>query len=58
VLRGHMARRQKLNLGMGIGHDRSDHPEFPGKINNVYGEEAARGFYRRWAEMISTEVQS
>jgi phenylpropionate dioxygenase-like ring-hydroxylating dioxygenase large terminal subunit len=58
VLRGHMARRQKLNLGMGIGHDRSDHPKFPGKINNVYGEEAARGFYRRWAEMISTEVPS
>ena len=58
VLRGHMARRQKLNLGMGIGHDRIDHPKFPGKINNVYGEEAARGFYRRWAEMISTEVPS
>ena len=56
VLRGHMARRQKLNLEMGIGHDRSDDPKFPGKINNVYGEEAARGFYRRWAEMISTEV--
>jgi len=53
-----MARRQNSIWGMGIGHDRSDHPKFPGKINNVYGEEAARGFYRRWAEMISTEVPS
>jgi phenylpropionate dioxygenase-like ring-hydroxylating dioxygenase large terminal subunit len=56
VLRGYMARRQKLNLGMGLGHARTDHPEFPGKINNVYGEEAARGFYSRWAAMISGEV--
>ncbi|HUA34677.1 MAG TPA: aromatic ring-hydroxylating dioxygenase subunit alpha [Candidatus Binataceae bacterium] len=56
VLRGHIARRQKLNLGMGLGHARTDDPMFPGKINNVYGEEAARGFYRKWAELISTEV--
>jgi hypothetical protein len=58
VLRGYKARRQKLNLAMGLGHARTDHERFPGKINNVYGEEAARGFYRHWAEMISTEVQS
>ncbi|MGO9604659.1 MAG: aromatic ring-hydroxylating oxygenase subunit alpha [Candidatus Binataceae bacterium] len=56
VLRGHMARRQQLNLQMGLGHARTDDPEFPGKVNNVYGEEAARGFYRRWAEMISAEA--
>lgn len=56
VLRGYMARRQPLNLAMGLGHARNDHPEFPGRINNVYGEEAARGFYRHWAEMISREV--
>ena len=56
VLRGYKARRTKLNLSMGLGHAQTDHPKFPGTINNVYGEEAARGFYRRWAEMISTEV--
>jgi phenylpropionate dioxygenase-like ring-hydroxylating dioxygenase large terminal subunit len=55
VLRGHMARRQQFNLQMGLGHARTEHPLFPGTINNVYGEEAARGFYRRWAEMISQE---
>ena len=58
VLRGYKARQQKLNLQMGLGHARSDHPDYPGKTNNVYGEEAARGFYRRWAEMISQERQS
>ncbi len=56
VLRGHMARRQQFNLEMGLGHARTDHPDFPGRINNVYGEEAARGFYRRWAELISKEA--
>jgi phenylpropionate dioxygenase-like ring-hydroxylating dioxygenase large terminal subunit len=56
VLRGYKARQQKLNLAMGLGHARTDDERFPGKINNVYGEEAARGFYRQWAEMISTEV--
>jgi hypothetical protein len=30
--------------------------DFPGLINHVYGEMAARGFYRRWAEMISSEA--
>ena len=43
---------------MGLGHDRIDDERFPGKINNVYGEEAARGFYRQWAEMMSTEVRA
>ncbi len=56
VLRGYKARRQQLNVAMGLGHDRSDDPEFPGRINYVYGEMAARGFYRRWAEMISSEA--
>jgi phenylpropionate dioxygenase-like ring-hydroxylating dioxygenase large terminal subunit len=56
VLRGHMARRQRLNVTMGLGHATTEHPTMPGKINNVYGEEAARGFYRQWARMISGEI--
>jgi hypothetical protein len=56
VLRGYQARRQKLNVQMGLGHERADDPEFPGRINHVYGEMAARGFYRRWAELISREA--
>ncbi len=56
VLRGYMARRQTLNIQMGLGHERTDDPDFPGLTNNVYGEMAARRFYTRWAEMISGEA--
>jgi phenylpropionate dioxygenase-like ring-hydroxylating dioxygenase large terminal subunit len=54
VLRGYMARRNMLNIQMGLGHERTDDPRFPGKTNHVYGETAARGFYHRWAELLST----
>ncbi len=54
VLRGYMARRNLLNIQMGLGHERTDDPRFPGKTNHVYGETAARGFYHRWAELLST----
>ena len=53
VLRGYMARRNMLNIQMGLGHERTDDPRFPGKTNHVYGETAARGFYHRWAELLS-----
>jgi len=56
VLRGYQARRQKLNIQMGLGHELNDDPEYPGRTNHVYGEMAARGFYRRWAELISQEA--
>ena len=32
------------------------HPELPGVIGNVYGEEAARGFYQHWARMLVTDA--
>jgi phenylpropionate dioxygenase-like ring-hydroxylating dioxygenase large terminal subunit len=55
VLRGYMARQRPFNVQMGIGHERYDDPQFPGKTNQVYCEMAARGFYRRWAELLGTE---
>ena len=55
VLRGYVARRGRFNVQMGLGHERIDDPEFPGKVNHVYGEMAARGFYRRWAELLAAE---
>jgi hypothetical protein len=55
VLRGYMARQRPFNIQMGIGHERYDDPQFPGKTNNVYCEMAARSFYRRWAELLSAE---
>jgi hypothetical protein len=54
VLRGHMARRTVLNVQMGLGYERVDDPRFPGTTNHVYAETAARGFYRRWFELITT----
>jgi hypothetical protein len=53
VLRGYMARRNTLNVQMGLGHERTDDPRFPGRTNHVFAETAARGFYNRWAELIS-----
>lgn len=54
VLRGYKARQRPFNLQMGLGHASAD-PRLPGRTNHVYGEEAARGFYRRWAELLGTE---
>jgi hypothetical protein len=38
---------------MGLGHEWDDDPDYPGTVNRVYCEMAARGFYGRWAEMLS-----
>jgi hypothetical protein len=54
VLRGHVAGRANLNVQMGLGYERIDDPRFPGTTNHVYAETAARGFYRRWRELMST----
>lgn len=54
VLRGAVARRQRFNLQMGLGHPRQD-PRFPGTVSHVFSEEAARGFYARLARMLAGE---
>lgn len=53
VLRGHVSRQVPLNAQMGLGRERWDDPDYPGKISGAYAEVAGRGFYRRWAEMLS-----
>jgi phenylpropionate dioxygenase-like ring-hydroxylating dioxygenase large terminal subunit len=53
VLRGHIASQTRFNLQMGLGLDRDDDPDFPGRVNRVYCETAARGFYGRWAQLMS-----
>jgi phenylpropionate dioxygenase-like ring-hydroxylating dioxygenase large terminal subunit len=55
VLRGYVARQRPFNLQMGLGHEIYDDPKYPGRTNHVYGEEAARGFYRRWAQLLSQD---
>ncbi len=49
---GHMAARTRLNFQMGEKVDAGDF-EGPGDISWVYSEQALRGFYRRWAELMS-----
>lgn len=53
VLRGHQARNTVLNVQMGMGNTRTDHPVYHGKIGYVYAEEAARGFYHHWQRMLT-----
>ncbi len=52
VLRGHVARSHPLNAQMGIGHAQRDVEGLPARTNHVYGEEAARGLYRRWEQLV------
>jgi phenylpropionate dioxygenase-like ring-hydroxylating dioxygenase large terminal subunit len=58
VMRGRMARKYPLNVQMGLGHERLDDPEFPGKTNTCYSEMAARGMYQRWLDMMTCESWS
>ncbi|HEX4890121.1 MAG TPA: aromatic ring-hydroxylating dioxygenase subunit alpha [Alphaproteobacteria bacterium] len=54
-LRGFKSRQALFNTGMGKGHTNANDPIWPGVIGNVYGEEAARGFYSHWGKMIATD---
>ena len=54
VLKGYKARQTRFNASMGRGTARP-HAQLPGVIGNVYGEEAARGFYQHWANMLVTQ---
>jgi hypothetical protein len=49
-----MARRTRFNIQMGQGRADPNHPEFPGITNDVYSEEAARGFYGEWLRLMMT----
>jgi phenylpropionate dioxygenase-like ring-hydroxylating dioxygenase large terminal subunit len=55
-LRGYRARRNRLNISMGIGHasDGAAHG-LPGRINSAFSEEAARSFYRRWLQLLTAD---
>ena len=55
VLRGYKARQTPFNAQMGLGNDRYDDPDLPGKTNYVYAEMAARGFYGRWQQMMMAQ---
>lgn len=54
VSRGRIAQRVPLNYQMGLGRDTDHHPVYPGRVNHVYSDNAARGFYERWLELMET----
>ncbi|MCP1633075.1 3-phenylpropionate/cinnamic acid dioxygenase subunit alpha [Kerstersia gyiorum] len=52
VLRGKRARNSKLCLEMGLGRERLREDGIPGVTNYIFSETAARGMYRRWADLL------
>lgn len=52
-LRGFKSRQTQFHTGMGKGHTTPNKDGWPGIIGNVYGEEAARGFYAHWGKMLA-----
>jgi 3-phenylpropionate/trans-cinnamate dioxygenase alpha subunit len=51
--RGAVARRYALTYEMGLGHERFD-PDLGARVSDYrYSELNHRGFYRRWAELMS-----
>ena len=56
--RGQIFRGYKLNLQMGLGHERFDET-FGALFSDArLSESAQRGFYRRWAQLMDAESWS
>lgn len=55
VLRGHRAKKTRLCLEMGLHGERVREDGVPGITNYIFSETAARGMYRRWADLLMSE---
>lgn len=56
VLKGSVARKTPFCVQMGLGHERKEGPDgFRGTLNHVFAETAARGFYRHWLDLMSSD---
>lgn len=56
VLRGKRARQTKLIVEMGLGNEKVREDGIPGITNYIFSETAARGMYRRWADLLASET--
>lgn len=56
VLRGQRARKTRLCMEMGLGQERIRGDGIPGITNYIFSETAARGMYRRWADLLTSET--
>lgn len=54
VSRGFMVGETKLNYQMGIGRSTDADPDYPGTVGELYSDNAARGLYARWGELMNT----
>ncbi len=55
MLKGTVQKRYAFNYQMGLGHERDD-DRYPGDLGYVMGEKASRGFYRRYAQLMDSDV--
>ncbi|XDZ50569.1 3-phenylpropionate/cinnamic acid dioxygenase subunit alpha [Neisseriaceae bacterium CLB008] len=55
ILRGHRARNTPLCMEMGIGNEKRREDGIPGITNYIFSETAARGLYRRWADLLMSD---
>jgi 3-phenylpropionate/trans-cinnamate dioxygenase alpha subunit len=55
VMRGAVQKRHDFNYEMGLGHSTEDDPDYRGRTSHVMSEEAARGFYRRYAQLMDAD---
>ncbi|MGE3447476.1 MAG: aromatic ring-hydroxylating dioxygenase subunit alpha [Microbacteriaceae bacterium] len=53
---GSMVRQTDFNVSMGLGQHSQDAHGLPGRISHMFSEEAARGFYRRWAQLMDEDL--
>ncbi len=56
VLKGTVQKRYAFNYQMGLGHEREDQEGYPGRLSYVMSEGAARGFYRRYTQLMDSAV--
>jgi phenylpropionate dioxygenase-like ring-hydroxylating dioxygenase large terminal subunit len=57
TMRGAMGRKLPFNVQMGDRINKGPDPDYPGRVTQrAYSEVAARGFYQRWLEMLTTET--
>ncbi len=55
ILRGHRARNTPLCMEMGLGNEKRREDGIPGITNYIFSETAARGLYRRWADLLMSD---
>ncbi|KAA1003605.1 aromatic ring-hydroxylating dioxygenase subunit alpha [Paraburkholderia panacisoli] len=56
VLRGQRARKTALCVEMGLNNERIRDDGIPGITNYIFSETAARGMYRRWADLLISDT--